>query len=161
MATVVQLKSPKTVNTARKTRRAPRTAIIRRHAPAIGLGTVIVVLLYLSLSHLAHGIQIVTGCEMWEGTAMAIGLDLLIVALECAMVATVGTKAHKAVARFANPALIVAFLWSAGLNAFAFSATSTVLWMTVTAAALGASIPGLIYAGTRAWAALAISSRIV
>jgi hypothetical protein len=82
----------------------------------------------------------------------AIGLDLLIVALEVAMVSTVGTKAYKPVARFANPALRVAFLWSAALNAFAFSSTSTVLWMALTAASLGASIPGLIYAGTCAWA---------
>ncbi len=84
---------------------------------------------------------------------------MLIVALEYAMVATVWTKAYKPVARFANPALAVAFLWSAGLNAFAFSATSSVLWMTVVAASLGASIPALIYAGTRTWAALAISAR--
>jgi hypothetical protein len=34
---------------------------------------------------------------------------------------TTGTKAHKAVARFANPALFLAFAWSSGLNAFAFS----------------------------------------
>jgi hypothetical protein len=33
------------------------------------------------------------------------------------------------------------------------------LWMTVTAASLGASIPAFIYAGTRAWVALAINSR--
>jgi hypothetical protein len=57
-------------------------------------------------------IQIVTNCESWEGTAIAIGLDLLIVALECAIVAAVGTKAYKPVARFAHPALCVAFLWS-------------------------------------------------
>jgi hypothetical protein len=113
----------------------------------------------LSLNHLAHGIMIVTGCEPREATAMAIGLDLLIVGLEVAMVTTAGTKACKPVARFANPALIVAFLWSAGLNAFAFSAASAVLWMTVVAATLGASIPALIYAGTRAWAALTIESR--
>src|SRR5258706_14928614 len=154
---VVQLKSQQ--KPARKARRVTRAAIIRRHAPAAGLGAVIVVLLYLSLNHLAHGIVIVTGCELWEGTAMAIGLDLLIVALECAMVATAGTKAYKPVARFANPALIAAFVWSAGLNAFAFSAASAVLWMAVTAAALGASISALIYAGTRAWAALAINAR--
>jgi hypothetical protein len=105
------------------------------------------VLLYLSLNHLARCVQIVTGCEPWEATAMAIGLDLLMVGLECAMVATTGTKAYRQVARFANPALIVAFLWSAGLNAFAFSASGSVLWMTVVAASLGASIPALIYAG--------------
>jgi hypothetical protein len=134
-------------------------ALFRRHASAVGLGAVLLVLLYLSLIHLARGVQIVTGCERWEATAMAIGLDLLIVGLECAMVVTAGTRAYKPVARFANPALIVAFLWSAGLNAFAFSAASAVLWMTVVAATLGASIPALIYAGTRAWAALTIESR--
>ena len=117
------------------------------------------VLLYLSLNHLAHGVQIVTGCEPWQATAIAIGLDLLIVGLECAMVVTAGTRAYKQVARFANPALIVAFLWSAGLIAFAFSATTAVLWMTIVAASLGASIPTLIYAGTRACAALTIESR--
>jgi hypothetical protein len=31
--------------------------------------------------------------------------------------------------------------------------------MTVVAASLGASIPALIYAGTRSWAALTIESR--
>jgi hypothetical protein len=126
---------------------------------AAGLGTVLLVLLGLSLTHLANGVRIVTGCQPWEATAMAIGLDLLVVALECAMVTTAGTKAYKPVARFANPALIAAFLWSAGLNAFAFSAASAVLWMTVVAATLGASIPALTYAGTRAWAALTIESR--
>lgn len=75
----------KPTQTPRKTRRAPKAAWLRRHAPAIGLGGVIVVLLYLSLNHLARGIQIVTGCEAWEGTAMAVGLHLLIVALECAI----------------------------------------------------------------------------
>ena len=154
---VLQLRSsPKT---SPRKRHVTKAAIIRRHAPAAGLGAVILVLLYLSLSHLARGVVIVTGCEAWEGLAMAIGLDLLIVGLECAMVATAGTKAYKPVARFANPALVVAFMWSAGLNAFAFSAASAALWMAVTAASLGASIPALIYAGTRAWAALAISAR--
>jgi hypothetical protein len=158
MASTNVVKLSTNTKPTRKTRRQASHSL-RKHASAIGLGAVILVLLYLSLSHLARGIVIVTGCESWEGTAMAIGLDLLIVALECAMVATVGTKAHKAVARFANPALFLAFTWSAGLNAFAFSATSAVLWMTITAAALGFSIPLLIYAGTRAWAALAISAR--
>jgi hypothetical protein len=64
---------------------------------------------------------------------MAIGLDLLIVALECAMVATAGTKAYKPVARFPNPALVAAFVWSAGLNAFAFSAARVALYMAITA----------------------------
>jgi hypothetical protein len=111
---VLQLRS--TPKTSPRKRHVTRAAIIRRHAPAAGLGAVILVLLYLSLSHLARGVVIVTGCEAWEGMAMAIGLDLLIVGLECAMVATAGTKAYRPVARFANPALVVAFMWSAGRN---------------------------------------------
>lgn len=47
-------------------------------------------------------------------TQGAIGLDLLIVGLECAMVVTAGTRAYKPAARFANPALIASpSLWSA------------------------------------------------
>ena len=153
-AQLVQLRS--NTKPARKARRASHS--LRRHAPA-GLGAVILVLPGLSFGHLAHGVQIVTGCEMWEGTAMAIGLDLLIVGLEIAMVSTAGTKADRAVARFTNPALFLAFTWSAGLNAFAFSWASATMWMLVTAAALGFSTPPLIYAGTKTWAALAISAR--
>jgi hypothetical protein len=114
IATVLPIR-PATKASPRK-RRVTRAAIIRRHAPAAGLGAVILVLIGLSLSHLAHGVSIVTGCADWEAYAMAIGLDLLIVGLEVAMVVTAGTKAHKPVARFANPALIAAFTWSAGLN---------------------------------------------
>jgi hypothetical protein len=140
-------------------RRAGRAAILRRHAPAAGLGFVILVLLYLSLNHLARGIAVVTLCAAWEGTAMAIGLDLLIVGLEVAMVVTAGTKAARPVARFANPALITAFAWSAGLNAFAFCASQDVMTWKAVAAALGLSIPVLIYLATRSWAALTIESR--
>jgi hypothetical protein len=156
---VVELKPAQKSAGTRKARR-PRASALWRHAPAAGLGAVILVLLSLSLSHLSHGIALITGALSWEGWSMAIGLDLLIVALEVAMVSTAGTRAYKPVARFAKPALIAAFIWSAGLNALAFSATSAVvLWMQITAASLGASIPALIYAATRAWAALAINAR--
>ena len=142
-----------------RSRRASKATILRRHTPAAGLGLVILVLLYLSLNHLARGIQVVTLCEHWEGIAMAMGLDLLIVGLEVAMVVTAGTKAARPVARFANPALITAFAWSAGLNGFAFSENQdAVIWKAV-AAVLGVSIPILIYLGTRTWAALTIESR--
>src|SRR5258706_7036958 len=157
----VPLPQPKpATRRARKTSTAARVA--KQYGPAAGLGSVISVLLGLSLTHLAHGITIVTGCSPWEGTAMAIGLDLLIVSLEVGRVTTAGTKSHKAVAKFANPALIAAFGWSSALNALAFGSgapDSTYHWMMVTGAALGASIPALIYAGTRAWAALAINSK--
>jgi hypothetical protein len=143
----------------RHPRRASKAAIFRRHAPAGGLGIVILVLLYLSLNHLAHGIQVVTLCDGWEGLCMAVGLDLLIVALEIALVVTAGTKAARPVARFANPALITAFAWSAGLNGFAFSANQDVVAWKAVAAVLGVSIPILIYLGTRTWAALTVENR--
>ncbi len=78
-------------------RHKPRKATrgLRKHAPAAGLGAVIVVLLGLSLTHLSTGVQIVTHCAWWEALAMAIGLDLLIVGLEVAMVVTAGTRAYK------------------------------------------------------------------
>jgi hypothetical protein len=81
----IQLKTTAKTSTARPRARACEANGMHGDG-SCGLGAVILVLLYLSLSHLARGITIVTGCEMWEGTAMAIGLDLLIVALEVAMV---------------------------------------------------------------------------
>jgi hypothetical protein len=140
-------------------RRHAWPAILRCNAPPAGLGFVILVLLYLSLNHLARGIAVVTLCAEWEGLAMAVGLDLLIVALELAMVVTARTKAARPVARFANPALITAFAWSASLNGFAFSANQDAVPWKAVAALLGLSIPILIYLGTRTWAALTIESR--
>jgi hypothetical protein len=107
-------------------RRTAWPAILRCHAPPAGLGLVILVLLYLSLNHLARGIAVVTLCQDWEGLAMAVGLDLLIVA---------------------------------GLNGFAFSANQDAMMWKAVAAALGLSIPVLIYLATRSWAALTIESR--
>jgi hypothetical protein len=155
---LVQLK-PAQKPATRKPRRASKAAVVRKHAPAAGLGLVILVLLYLSLNHLARGIMVVTLCDGWEGYAMAVGLDLLIVGLEVAMVVTAGTKAQRPVARFANPALLTAFAWSGGLNGFAFSANQDAIAWKAVAAVLGISIPTLIYLGTRTWAALTIKSR--
>jgi hypothetical protein len=161
-ATVLPLNNPAQKTAVRRSaRRISKAASVRKHAPAAGLGLVILVLLYLSLNHLARRITVVTLCDGWEGYAMAVGLDLLIVGLEVAMVVTAGTKASKPVSRFANPALLTAFAWSAGLNAFAFSAGQDAVVMKAIAALLGMSIPVLIYLGTRAWAALTIESRRV
>jgi hypothetical protein len=79
--------------------------------------------------------------------------------LECAMVVTAGTKAYKPVARFANPALIVAFLWFSWPQCLCILGC---LFGPVDDGCRGNSRrfnPALIYAGTRAWAALTIESR--
>src|SRR6266478_9690157 len=102
---VIHLKS--TTKTSHQVRRSQRvTRSIRRQAgTAIGVGAVAVTLTTLSLSHLAHGIEIVTGCQSWEGWAMAIGIDLGFVALELSQLA-IGDKLRKQVARFARPAIL-------------------------------------------------------
>jgi len=67
-ATIHKLAVPK--GTApRKSRHASEAALLRRHAPAAGLGAVIMVLLTLSLDHLASGVQIVTAYSWREALA--------------------------------------------------------------------------------------------
>jgi hypothetical protein len=131
-------------------------ALRRQSGAAIAIGAVGVTLTTLSLSHLAHGITIVTGAETWEAWAMAIGIDLGFVALELAQVATVAEKVRKQVARFARPAIVGTLAGSAGMNAFAFAAQTVNPWMMAAAIAMGVAIPALIYALMRVGAALYI-----
>src|SRR5262245_745099 len=49
-------------------------AMRRQGATAVGIGAVAVTLTALSLSHLAHGIELVTHADGWESWAMAIGI---------------------------------------------------------------------------------------
>ena len=51
----------------RRPRGASKAALLRRQAPAAGMGLVILVLLYLSLNHLARGIAVVALCQDWRG----------------------------------------------------------------------------------------------
>src|SRR5258708_28025066 len=102
---VVHLKA--TTKTSHQVRRSQRvTRSIRRQAgTAVGVGAVAVTLTALSLSHLAHGITIVTGAEAWEAWAMAIGIDLGFVALELSQLA-VNDKLRRQVSRFARPPIL-------------------------------------------------------
>jgi hypothetical protein len=131
-------------------------AIHRQAGTAAAIGAVAVTLTTLSLSHLAHGITIVTGANGWEAWAMAVGIDLGFVALELAQIATVSDKVRKQVSRFAKPAIIGTLIGSAGMNAFAFVAQTVSPWMMSAAITLGIAIPALIYALTRVGAALYI-----
>jgi hypothetical protein len=138
---------------SRKDRRASK-ALRRQAGAALGLGAVAVTLTALSLSHLAHGIEIVTGCQPWEGWAMAVGIDLGFVALELSQLA-VADKLRRQVFRFARPAILGTLVGSAGMNAFAFGAQAVNKYMMAAGIALGVAIPALIYALTRVGAALA------
>jgi sterol desaturase/sphingolipid hydroxylase (fatty acid hydroxylase superfamily) len=138
---------------SRRIRRAVR-ALRRQAATAAGVGAVAVTLTALSLSHLAHGIEIVTHCEPWEGWAMAVGIDLGFVALELSQLA-IGDRLRKQVARFARPAILGTLAGSAAMNAFAFASQAGGYVMMAAAVTLGVAIPTLVYALTRVGAALA------
>jgi hypothetical protein len=128
-------------------------ALQHQTATAAGIGAVAVTLTALSLSHLAHGIGIVTHADTWEAWAMAVGVDCSFIALEVSQLA-IGEKVRKAVSRFARPAIWGTLAGSAVMNAAAFAAQADSLWMTAAAVGLGVAIPGLIYALTRVGAAL-------
>jgi hypothetical protein len=148
-----QLRPPQKAAETRKSRRALK-ALRRQAGTAVGIGAVAITLTALSLSHLAHGITIVTGAEAWEAWAMAIGIDLGFVALELGQIAVVSDKLRKHVSRFAGPAIVGTLLGSAAMNAFAFAAQTITPWMMAAAVTLGVAIPALIYALTRVGAAL-------
>lgn len=138
---------------SRKHRRAVR-ALRRQAGTAVGVGCVAVTLTALSLNHLAHGIEIVTGCHSWEGWAMAVGIDLGFIALELSGIATMSERLRRHAARFAKPAIIGTLIGSAAMNAFAFAAGAATAYMMAAAVTLGIAIPALIYALTRVGAAL-------
>jgi hypothetical protein len=145
--------APKRAASSNKNRRASK-ALRRQAGTAVGVGAVAVTLTALSLSHLAHGIEIVTGCQSWEGWAMAVGIDLGFVALELSQL-TVSDKLRRQVSRFARPAILGTLAGSAAMNAFAFAAQTTTAYMMAAAVTLGVAIPSLIYSLTRVGAALA------
>jgi hypothetical protein len=85
---------------------------------AAGVLAVAVVLLALSLSHLAAGVELVTGAGPSDGWLMAIGIDLGFIALELAVLAAPADK-RAAVLRYAAPGIIGTLTASAAMNAFA------------------------------------------
>jgi hypothetical protein len=131
-------------------------ALRRQSGAAIAIGGVGVTLVTLSLNHLAHGIELVTGAPAWEAWAMAVGIDLGFVALETSQLATRGEKVRRQIARWARPAIIGTLIGSAAMNAFAFAAQTATVWMTSAAITLGIAIPALVYALMRVGAALYI-----
>jgi hypothetical protein len=139
----------------RQQNRRALKALCRQSGAAIAIGAVGVTLVTLSLNHLAHGIDLVTGAPAWEAWAMAVGIDLGFVALEASQLAAMGEKLPKQIARWARPAILGTVIGSAGMNAFAFAAHTTTVWMTSAAVTLG-TIPALVYALMRVGAALYI-----
>lgn len=143
------------VKTTKKTNRAFAKKMKRQALSGVGIGAVAVCLTGLSLSHLAHGIELVTQSDATEAWSMAVGIDVGFIAMELAQLNAATEKLAKAIGRFTKPAIVGTLVFSAAMNAFAFAAQAKGL-MIAPAVVLGVAIPGLIYALTRIGAALYI-----
>ena len=150
-ANVVRLKSVP----AKKSNRAFAKKMKRQALSGVAIGAVAVCLTGLSLSHLAHGIELVTDSGVTEAWSMAVGIDIGFIAMELAQLNAATEKLAKSIARFTKPAIMGTLIFSAAMNAFAFSAQAKG-YMIAPAVVLGIAIPGLIYALTRIGAALYI-----
>ncbi|WP_156964658.1 hypothetical protein [Methylocapsa aurea] len=154
--TVVRLEKTKPPRRAPRREASPSRASRRgrrRHvAAAIGVLCVALVLVGLSLSHLAAGVALVTGSGERDGWLMAIGIDVGFVVLELAMLVS-PAAIRPAAARYAAPAIIGTLAISAGMNALAFAAHAEG-WLLYPAIGLGVAVPALIYALTKTGAVL-------
>lgn len=79
---------------------------------------VTLVFLVISLTHLADGIILLTDCPQWQGWAMAIGIDLMLIAAEYLMLTC---EMPNDARRAAEMLCILVVLWSSYLNALAFT----------------------------------------
>jgi tellurite resistance protein TehA-like permease len=134
--------------------RALKLKMRRQAGTAIALGIVATIITALSLSHIAHGIQIVTGATTWEAWAFAIAIDVAMIVAEISMLFSSTPVLRKEVAKYASPFVILALGASAILNAFAFCAHLTDWYDRAPAICFGVAIPMMIYALTRIMAAL-------
>lgn len=158
MSNVAMLKLPQAKNVGIK-KKAKRKAS-HHNTAAIAIGGVAAVLVSLSLSHLAHGIHLVTQSPTWEAWAMAIGIDLGFVALELSLLATAANdKLQRKLAHYANPAIVGTLVGSAVLNALAFAYQANGTSMMVIAGAIGIAIPAMIYALTKIGAIMWMDGR--
>lgn len=150
-ATVHKLPAPTRARRPKsKPGRSPgyRRRIARQQYSAAAVAAVGVVLTGLSLSHLAHGIKLVTQAPSWEAWSMAIGIDLGFIALEIAQLCAATPGVRKDIGRYTKPAIIGTLIASALMNALAFGAQASGP-MIYPAIALGIAVPALIYALSR------------
>lgn len=132
-----------------------RRRLKRQRYAAAAVAIVGMVLTGLSLSHLAHGIALVTNAPQWEAWAMAIGIDLGFIALELAQLCAATPAIRRNVEQFTRPAILGTLAASAGMNgmAFGYAAQGNMIYF---AAAIGVAIPALIYALSRVTFGLAV-----
>jgi hypothetical protein len=141
-------------------RRAPKPA--QRREPtsglqrwvAIGGAVVIAVLLFLSLTHLADGVGLVTRCAEWQAVSVAIGIDANLVFAEAALLVACA-EAYAAIRVYAWVTIIGTLCVSAALNSLAFC-TGTDGWQFFAAIGFGCFIPAAVFVCTKIAAGLVV-----
>ncbi len=126
-------------------RRRGRRAMRYARGLAVGVGSVGVGVLGLSVVHCTESIELLTGSHWALAGLLAVGIDAGMVASELAEVASHGTRSQGKVRPWAVGYTAAAVLLSVLLNAYAFGlhAQSGMVWA---AWLLGAVIPGVVYA---------------
>jgi hypothetical protein len=126
----------------RKPRGKPRRGLRHARRLAVAVGAVGVGVLGLSVLHCTTAISDLTGSHWLPSALLALGIDAGMVLSEVAEVTAHGSSAETTVRPWARGYTLTAVLLSMGLNAWAFSQQSGMVWA---AAALGVLIPGLVY----------------
>jgi hypothetical protein len=135
----------RTKATHKPARRRGRRAMRYARGLAVGVGSVGVGVLGLSVVHCTESIELLTGSHWALAGLLAVGIDAGMVASELAEVASHGTCSQGKVRPWALGYTAAAVLLSVLLNAYAFGlhAQGGMVWA---AWLLGAVIPGLVYA---------------
>ena len=115
---------------------------------ATGVMSVALVLTGLSLTHLSHGIEVVTKAPSWEAWLMAVGIDLGFIVLELAQLVPMQDKTRIKIKNHIKYAIVGTLVGSALMNAFAFG-MAAVGWLVIPAVLFGLAIPALIFAMTK------------
>ncbi len=111
---------------------------------------VIVALMLLSLSHLADGISRITGVPFWRAVAMALGIDMGLVAAESARVITATTALYQRIRWHSAVVVWTTLVLSMFLNSLAFCERSdTEAYHIALGIALGIILPLLVFLLTR------------
>ncbi|NVO13865.1 MAG: hypothetical protein HXX10_07500 [Rhodoplanes sp.] len=148
VAEIVRLPAAKPPRHAKRKRLSAAERARRwQSASAAAVLGVALMLIVLSLSHLAAGFALVTGSPVggWEAWAWAASIDLGFVACEAAQLCATTKKAEVTVAKYAKWTVIGLLIVSAVMNAFALTANAGGGWQMYAAAVLGFVIPAAIY----------------
>jgi len=118
---IVKLDKP-TAKVRRRTRVASKvTKVAKKINPAkVYVGSVVLSLLALSLTHLSDGLVALTHCPIWEAYAFAIGVDAALVSVEIALISS-STEAKREIGKVAHVFMLLTLGLSAWLNALGFA----------------------------------------